>query len=187
MNHLSLKGLILPIVAMGLVIVISNILVTFPFNYHLGSLDLGNWLTFGAFSYPLAFLVTDLTNRIKGVKAARLVIIPGFILGFILSILLGDLRIAIASGTAFLVAQLTDITIFNYLRQQTWWKAPLISSLLASALDTVLFFSIAFMGTDVPWIGLGLGDFTVKILMALVLLPMFRWLSKILIPVYANS
>ncbi len=172
------------IVAMAVVVVASNILVTYPFNYF----GLGNLLTWGAFTYPIAFLVNDLTNRRFGLKSARLVVYAGFFLAVILSIMLASPRIAIASGTAFLCAQLFDATIFDRLRALSWWKAPFISTVAGSALDTVLFFSlafsaqfavldtitgaedgslafpVAFMGTEVPlWMSLAFGDFWVKI------------------------
>ncbi len=165
--------LIWPIAFMGLVVWLSNLLVVHPLPYQIGGLDLSQWLTFGAFTYPLAFLVTDLTNRFHGAKAARIVVIPGFLVGVILSLLFADFRIAIASGTAFLLAQLVDVSIFQRLSSLSWWKAPLISSVIASILDTGLFFSLAFAGTDVPWIGLAFGDLMVKFLMAFLLLPCF--------------
>ena len=132
---------------MGLVVLLSNILVAYPVDMKVGTLDLANWLTYGAFSYPLAFLVTDSANRLLGVKAAGVIIVPGFIIGIALSFWFADSRIAFASGTAFLSAQLLDIYIFNRLRQQSWWRAPLISTLIASILDTFLFFFLAIS----PW------------------------------------
>ncbi|MGI9402240.1 MAG: VUT family protein [Rhizobiaceae bacterium] len=172
------------IAAMAAVVVASNILVSYPFDYF-GLTDL---LTWGAFTYPIAFLVNDLTNRRFGLKSARLVIYAGFFLAVILSVVLASPRIAIASGTAFLCAQLFDATIFDRLRALSWWKAPIISTIAGSALDTVLFFSlafseyfsvldvmtgqedgslgfpVAFMGTEVPlWVSLAFGDFWVKI------------------------
>lgn len=154
--------------AMTAVIALSNYLVQFPIN---------DWLTWAAFTFPLAFLVTDLTNRRLGSMRARQVMFVGFALAVVLSIWLATPRIALASGTAFLVAQLLDIAVFNRLREQAWWRAPLIGSLLASILDTTLFFSIAFAGTDVPWVQLALGDLAVKFTMALVLLIPYRALA----------
>lgn len=134
------KSLGLAVLAMVGVVAASNYLVQFPF-FPFGLQDL---LTWGAFTYPLAFLVTDLTNRKFGPRAARLVVLAGFIIAVILSIWLATPRIAIASGSAFLVAQFLDIFIFNRLRQNAWWKAPLTSSFLGSILDTVIFFGISF-------------------------------------------
>ena len=124
--------------AMGLVVLVSNIAVAFPIN---------DWLTWGALTYPLAFLVTDLMNRILGAAPARRVVYVGFAIGVALSLALADPRIAIASGSAFLLAQLLDIWIFDRLRRQTWWKAPIVSSVIASALDTAVFFTAAFAFT----------------------------------------
>jgi uncharacterized PurR-regulated membrane protein YhhQ (DUF165 family) len=166
--------LLLPMLAMGLVILAANILVQYPINASVGTIDLAQWLTYGAISYPIAFLVTDATNRLFGAGAARRVVYVGFAVGVVLSLIFAPTRIAIASGTAFLVAQLLDVYVFDRLRQLTWWKAPLISSLLGSAVDTALFFSIAFAATPVPWVSLGLGDFLVKLAMATLLLPAFR-------------
>ncbi len=161
------KGILLGVLAMVVVVTSSNFLVQFPIN---------NWLTWGAFTYPVAFLVTDLTNRSLGVGSARKVVMVGFLLAVVLSIWLATPRIALASGTAFLTAQLLDVTIFDRLRQASWWKAPLVSSLLASALDTTLFFSLAFAGTGLPWVTLGIGDYVAKLVVALVLLIPFRLL-----------
>ena len=181
--------------AMAAVVVASNFLVQFPVNIDLGAIQLKEILTWGAFTYPVAFLITDLANRKFGPKQARLVVAVGFLLAVVLSIWLATPRIAIASGTAFLVAQLLDVSVFDRLRNSTWWRAPLISSLLGSALDTVLFFSLAFapafgmldfggedgslgfavpflsVGAEVPlWISLAAGDFIVKILVGLAML-----------------
>jgi len=181
--------------AMAAVVVASNFLVQFPVDLDLGSLQLKEILTWGAFTYPVAFLITDLANRKFGPQQARLVVAVGFLLAVVLSIWLATPRIAIASGTAFLVAQLLDVSIFDRLRNSAWWRAPLISSLLGSALDTVLFFGIAFapafgmldfggedgslgfavpflsIGADVSlWVSLAAGDFIVKILVGLAML-----------------
>lgn len=163
------KGFWIGIAAMASVVTISNITVAYPIN---------NWLTWAAFVYPLAFLVTDLNNRILGTSIAQKVILFGFGLGVVFSIVFADVRIALASGTAFLVAQLLDVLIFNKLRKSAWWRAPLISSVVASAVDTALFFSLAFVGTGVPWITLGTGDYFAKLAMAVVLLVPFRYIYK---------
>jgi uncharacterized PurR-regulated membrane protein YhhQ (DUF165 family) len=165
MRGLELKGVIAGIVAMGLVVVVSNIAVGYPIN---------DWLTWGALTYPIAFLVTDLTNRSFGAKPARRVVYAGFAVGVILSLWLADPRIALASGTAFLVAQLLDIAIFDRLRRQAWWKAPLVSSLISSAVDTALFFSLAFAATGLPWVTWAIGDYGAKLAMAAALLLPFR-------------
>ncbi|MGB0682939.1 MAG: queuosine precursor transporter [Magnetovibrionaceae bacterium] len=165
------KGLSLGVIAMTVVVVASNILVQHPIN---------DWLTWGAFTYPIAFLVTDLTNRTLGPDRARYVVYAGFAVGVALSLVFADVRIAIASGTAFLTAQLLDVTVFNRLRNQTWWMAPLVSSTLGSILDTVLFFSLAFAGTGLPWITWAAGDFGAKMTMALLLLLPFKGLSGFL-------
>ncbi len=154
-----------PIGAMALVIVLSNLLVQLP---------LGDWLTWGAFSYPLVFLVSDLTNRAIGPAAARRVAWAGFAVALAASLLLAPWRIALASGAAFIVSQLLDIVVFNRWRRQAWWKAPLIGSLVASAIDTAVFFFLAFAGTDQPWWQLAVGDLAVKAAMAAVLLAPYR-------------
>lgn len=175
------RGVVLGVIAMTAIVAASNVLVQYPIN---------DWLTWGAFTYPIAFLVTDLTNRAFGPAKARQVVIAGFAAAVVLSILLATPRIAIASGTAFLAAQLLDIGIFDRLRQSgAWWSAPLVSSSVASALDTALFFSIAFVGTGMPmvwvdfgpfvahmplWVSLGLGDYAVKLALALAMLVPFR-------------
>jgi uncharacterized PurR-regulated membrane protein YhhQ (DUF165 family) len=160
------RGVVLGVIAMTAIVAASNVLVQYPIN---------DWLTWGAFTYPVAFLVTDLTNRALGPGKARQVVYAGFAAALVLSILLATPRIAIASGTAFLAAQLLDIGIFDRLRRAgAWWSAPLVSSSVASALDTALFFSIAFVGTGVPWITLGLGDYGVKLALALAMLVPFR-------------
>ncbi len=159
----------LPVMAMGFVVVLSNNLVQYPIN---------DWLTWGAFSYPLCFLVNDITNRRYGLSQAKNAIYAGFIVGVFLSIFASDLRIAVASGVAFLLAQMLDATLFNRLRRMVWWKAPLFSSLMASLLDSILFFGIAFMGTGLPWISWGVGDFAVKVFMGFMLLFVFRLLSR---------
>ena len=174
---LNQKGLIALILGMALVVVISNIAVSYPIN---------DWLTWGALTYPIAFLVTDITNRLFGVSRARTVVYAGFFIGVILSLWAADMRIALASGSAFLIAQLLDITIFDKLRQKTWWKAPLISTIIASAVDTLLFFSIAFVATGLPWVTWAIGDYGAKLAMAAILLMPFRFFLS-LIPSNPNK
>ena len=195
-----MKHLLPGILAMAAIVVASNILVQFL---------LGPWLTWGAFTYPFAFLVTDLTNRLQGAAAARRVVVAGFVVGVICSLIgsqimgefgpLVSFRVALGSGLAFLAAQLTDVTIFNRLRAGTWWKAPLFSTLVSSSLDTAIFFTTAFstaltalepandvswaaealpllgLGPVVPlWVSLAVGDWLVKLLLAIVALIPFR-------------
>jgi len=164
---------------MASVVLLSNYLVQFPVNYF-GLKDL---LTYGAFSYPIAFLITDLSNRRFGKKVAKKIVYIGFALGVFLTLYFStnytdliSVRIAIGSGTAFLVAQLIDVNIFDILREKKWFVAPLTSSLIGSCIDTFLFFSISFYGTGINWITLSLGDLFVKIFIALVMLIPFRLL-----------
>ena len=194
------RPLVYGIAAMAAIVVASNILVQYLF---------GNWLTWGAFTYPLAFLVTDVMNRLYGAPAARKVVLAGFLVGLLCSFvgtqIIGDfgplvtLRIAIGSGIAFLTAQLIDVAIFQRLRKRNWWQAPLVSSIVGAAIDTALFFSIAFSGAlsfiapgvDVSWaaevlpilgvgpmaplwVSLGVADFGVKLALALIALVPFR-------------
>ena len=168
---LKQKSLITLIIGMALVVVISNIAVSYPIN---------DWLTWGALTYPIAFLVTDITNRLFGVARARTVVYAGFLIGVILSLWAADMRIALASGSAFLIAQLLDITIFDKLRQKTWWKAPLISTIISSAVDTLLFFSIAFVATGLPWVTWAIGDYGAKLAMAAILLMPFRFFLSLI-------
>jgi uncharacterized PurR-regulated membrane protein YhhQ (DUF165 family) len=154
-----------PIAAMACVIVLSNWLVQFA---------IGDWLTWGAFSYPVVFLVSDLTNRAVGPAAARRVAWAGFAIAVFVSALLAPGRIALASGCAFIGSQLLDIVVFNRWRRQSWWKAPLIGSLAASVIDTAVFFFLAFAGTGQDWLQLAAGDLTVKALMAALLLAPYR-------------
>lgn len=156
------RRLIPSVLAMVATVVASNILVQYPFT----PFGLGDLLTWGAFSYPFAFLVTDLTNRWFGPAKTRRVVYVGFAIAVLLSIWLSEPRIALASGTAFLCAQLLDVTIFNRLRAGSWWRAPLVSSSIGSALDTITFFPIAFAGSGLPWTTWALGDFSVKMLVA---------------------
>ncbi|WP_199562562.1 VUT family protein [Pelagibacterium lacus] len=190
------------VLAMAVVVTASNYLVQFPVEGQVGALDLAEILTWGAFTYPVAFLVNDLTNRRFGPMAARKVVLVGFAIAVGMSVILATPRIAMASGAAFLFAQLLDTAIFSRLRAQRWWKAPLFASMAGSVIDTLLFFGIAFSARfafidaalglpdsslafpvpllslfplEVPlWVSLALGDFTVKLLMAFVLLAPYR-------------
>tara|TARA_Y100000588_G_C14083808_1_gene851318 strand:+ start:380 stop:967 length:588 start_codon:yes stop_codon:yes gene_type:complete len=163
---------------MALVVTISNYLVKFPVNYF-GLKDL---LTYGAFTYPIAFLITDLSNRRYGKNTAKKIVYWGFALGVFLTLYFStnysnliSIRIAAGSGTAFLIAQLVDVNVFDKLRKKIWYIAPLVSSLIGSTIDTFLFFSISFYGTDVNWVTLSFGDLLVKIFVALVMLIPFRF------------
>lgn len=185
---------IIAVAAMAVIIAGSNYLVQFPVHMQLGALDLADLLTYAAFTFPLAFLVTDLVNRLFGPSAARKVVYAGFAIAVIVSIIVASPRIAIASGAAFLTGQLLDVSIFEKLRSGQWWKAPLVSSAIGAVLDTAIFFSLAFsahaaflgagldfavqpapllgvMATEAPrWVSWALGDLVVKVSMALVLL-----------------
>ena len=163
--------------SMALIVTISNFLVQFPVNYF-GLKDL---LTYGAFSYPVAFLITDLANRRYGKNTAKKIVYWGFALGVFLTLYFStnysnliSIRIAAGSGTAFLIAQLVDVNVFDKLRKKIWYIAPLVSSLIGSTIDTFLFFSISFYGTDVNWVTLSFGDLLVKIFVALIMLIPFR-------------
>ena len=171
---------------MGVVVLSSNYLVQFPIKYY----GLEEILTYGAFSYPIAFLITDLANRSFGKIAARKIVYIGFAIGISFTLLFStnfadfiSLRIAIGSGTAFLIAQLLDVQIFDKLRKKNWFIAPLTSSLFGSTVDTFLFFSISFYATGIPWVTLAFGDLAVKIFVALTMLIPFRFLSKTFKPV----
>ncbi len=166
-------------IVMGVVIIVSNYLVQFPIN----KFNLQEILTYGAFSYPITFLITDLANRRFGKKEARKLVYFGFTVGILLTFFVSttfediiSIRIAIGSGTAFLVAQLVDIEIFQRLRNNTWFIAPMTSSVFGSIIDTFLFFSISFLGTGIPWVTLAFGDLFVKLLMVLLMLIPFRLL-----------
>jgi queuosine precursor transporter len=196
-----LSRFLVAVAAMVATVAASNFLVQFPVQATLGGVNLGDILTWGAFTYPVAFLVTDLSNRAFGPQRTRLVVVAGFAVAVVLSIWLATPRIAIASGSAFLVAQLLDVSIFHRLRDGAWWQAPMFSSLVSSALDTVIFFGLAmapaFAGIDAlfgmedsslafpaPLLGIGpevelwqslaLGDFLVKLVMALLLLAPYK-------------
>ena len=162
-----LRRLVLPVVCMAFVVALSNVLVRFHLNA---------WLTCAAFSYPLTYFVTDICNRWAGPALARRVAWAGFVTGVTLSFVFqAGWRIAVASGTAFIVSQLLDIAVFNQLRKKSWWKAPLWGSSAASVIDTLIFFSIAFAGaTGANWLKLAAGDLCVKLTMAVVLLAPFR-------------
>ncbi|CAD7042265.1 membrane protein [Pseudorhizobium endolithicum] len=191
---------------MTAVVVSSNFLVQYPLSGTLWGIALGDLLTWGAFTYPVAFLVTDLTNRQFGPSIARRVVFAGFFAGVALSFWTSVPRIAIASGSAFLIGQLLDISVFNRLRRQTWWRAPLAGSLAGSALDTLLFFSLAFapaffvfgandpfaiewapllgvLSLEVPrWVSWALGDLSVKVLVGIVMLLPYGALMSVLKP-----
>ena len=164
-------------VLMGVVVLTSNYLVQFPVKYY----GLSEILTYGAFTYPIAFLITDLANRFYGKLLAKKVVYIGFIIGISFTLFFStnfsdliSIRIAIGSGTAFLLAQLIDVRIFNILRNKKWYVAPLTSSIIGSTVDTFLFFFISFYGTQMPWITLSLGDLAVKLFVALLMLIPFR-------------
>lgn len=198
---------ILPFMAvMAAVVVASNYLVQFPVEYALGSLNLADLLTWGAFTYPVAFLVTDLANRRFGAGTARLVVFCGFVIAVVLSIWLATPRIAVASGSAFLVAQLLDVSVFDRLRNRVWWLPPLVSTIIGSSLDTLIFFSLAFSGaagvigpgdafaseaapllglfaTEAPrWVSWALGDLAVKLLVGVSMLLPYGVLMPVLAP-----
>ncbi len=162
---------------MGVVVISSNYLVQFPVNYY----GLENILTYGAFSYPITFLITDLANRAYGKKLARYIVLVGFFIGIFLTLVVStnfddiiSIRIAIGSATAFVIAQNLDVSIFDKLRNKVWYIAPITSSFFGSILDTFLFFSISFYGTSVPWLSLAVGDLAVKLLVAIIMLIPFR-------------
>ncbi len=164
---------------MGVVVLSSNFLVQFPIKHY----NLQEILTYGAFSYPIAFLITDLANRSYGKMIARKIVYIGFAIGIGFTLLFStnfadliSIRIAVGSGTAFLIAQLLDVQIFDKLRKKKWFVAPLISSFIGSTVDTFLFFSISFYATGIPWFTLSLGDLAVKIFVALIMLIPFRLL-----------
>lgn len=209
-----LARFLVAVAAMVAVVAASNFLVQFPVQAQLGGINLADLLTWGAFTYPVAFLVTDLTNRALGPNRARLVVVCGFAVAVVLSIWLATPRIAIASGTAFLVAQLLDVSIFHRLRHSAWWQAPLFSSLVSSALDTLIFFSLAFaapfavldtmfgradgslafpapllgVGPEVElWLSLGAGDFLVKLAMAGLMLAPYGLVRRVLLDRFARA
>ena len=182
------KSFLLLSFLMGVVVLSSNYLVQFPVNYY----GLNEILTYGAFSYPIAFLITDLANRYYGKRVARKIVYFGFVLGIGFTVLFStdfadfiSIRIAIGSGIAFLTAHLLDVQIFDRLRKKEWFVAPLTSSMIGSTIDTLLFFSISFYGTGVPWVTLSLGDLIVKVMVALIMLIPFRLLLKTFKPIKA--
>lgn len=203
MQQLSPRLYALPVLAMVVVVAASNVLVRYPVEATLGPVNFADFLTWGAFTYPFAFLVNDLTNRRLGAGAARRVVLAGFIVGVIVSAYLASPRVATASCTAFLIGQLLDIAVFSRLRRGIWWRGPLLASLMGSAIDTLIFFSLAFapvfagldlgfgrpdgslgmpaallgLGGPVPlWTSLACGDFLVKFLAAGLLLAPYRML-----------
>ncbi len=204
---------IVAVLAMVVVVTASNILVQYPVQFDLGSIHLGDILTWGAFTYPFAFLVSDLTNRHDGPAQARYVVLVGFLVGLALSFWLSTPRIAIASGSAFLIGQMLDIAVFQRLRNRYWLVPPLSASLFGSLLDTAIFFTLAFapalafidgwfgmadgsLGFEAPWLGIGgevplwvslaSGDFAVKFLAALLLLAPYRVLMGRIMPFTAQ-
>ncbi|MBW9114478.1 queuosine precursor transporter [Rhizobium cauense] len=206
---LTTRSTLIYVALMTLVVVASNFLVQFPLNAELAGINLADILTWGAFTYPVAFLITDLTNRQFGPQAARKVVFAGFVVGVALSFYTSLPRIAIASGSAYLAGQLLDISVFNRLRRQAWWRAPLVGSLVGSMLDTVIFFSFAFaaffvffgpndpfalesapvlgvLTTEAPrWISWAIGDFSVKMIVGLVMLLPYGALMNVLRPMQA--
>ena len=171
---------------MGVIVLSSNYLVQFPIKYY----GLEEILTYGAFSYPVAFLITDLANRSYGKLIARQIVYIGFVIGISFTLLFStnfadliSVRIAIGSGTAFLVAQLLDVQIFDRLRRKKWFIAPITSSFIGSTVDTFLFFSISFYATGISWVTLSLGDLAVKIFVAIMMLIPFRFLIGTLKPI----
>ena len=180
------RSFILLSLLMGVVVLSSNYLVQFPFNHY----GLNEILTYGAFSYPIAFLITDLANRSYGKILARKIVYFGFLLGIGFTIIFStdfadliSIRIAVGSGIAFLTAQLLDVQIFDNLRKKKWFIAPLTSSIIGSTIDTFLFFFISFYATGVPWFTLALGDLAVKIFVALIMLIPFKMLLKTFKPI----
>ncbi|MEK1897885.1 MAG: VUT family protein [Rhizobium sp.] len=206
---LTTRFTLIYVTLMTLVVVASNFLVQFPLNAELAGINLADILTWGAFTYPVAFLITDLTNRQFGPRAARKIVFAGFVVGVALSFYTSVPRIAIASGSAYLAGQLLDISVFNRLRRQAWWRAPLVGSLIGSMLDTVIFFSFAFaaffvfFGPNDPfalesapilgvftaeaprWISWAIGDFAVKTIVGLAMLLPYGALMNVLRPMQA--
>ncbi|MEM7299579.1 MAG: queuosine precursor transporter [Pseudomonadota bacterium] len=204
-------SLVLFIAAMCGIVALSNVLVQFPLQATIGPINLADLLTLGAFTYPIAFLINDLTNRRFGPTQARVVVLAGFALAVFLSIWLATPRIAIASGAAFLIAQMLDVSIFDRLRQATWWRAPFISTMIGSTIDTVLFFSLAFAASFVVlgpnddfaiasspllgvfameaprWVSWAIGDFAVKIFVGIVMLAPYGVLRSMIKPAEAPA
>ena len=165
LDRITSRQFFIAVMIMGLIVMASNVLVQYPIN---------RWLTWGAISYPIAFLVADLLNRRFGPQVARRVAYVGFIIALVASFWIATPRIAIASGSAFLCAQLIDIHVFHRLREQRWWQAPLLAGIAGATLDTFVFFSVAFAGTSVPWVTLLFGDLAVKLLINMLMLAPFR-------------
>ena len=167
---------------MAFIVITSNYLVQFPINYY----NLQELLTYGAFTYPITFLVTDMSNKAYGKELAKKIVYLGFIVGVLITLFLStnfedliSIRIAFGSGIAFLFAQILDVQIFDKLRNsKKWFIAPLTSSIIGSAIDTMLFFTISFYNTEVPWVSLAFGDFLIKILIAIIMLIPFRIFLK---------
>lgn len=211
MSRARVWGLAVAIAAMAFIVLAANILVQYPVQGRLGAIALSDLFTWGAFTYPITFLVTDLTNRRFGAASARIVVLVGFACAILLSFLFATPRIAIASGSAFLVAQLLDVAIFDRLRRSVWWKAPMVSSFIGSSVDTLLFFSLAFAAafsilgadnafatSDAPlfgllsieaprWVSWALGDFIVKLLVALLALLPYRVIIAAFPAVYGSA
>lgn len=166
------RGPLVAALAMAVIVAASNVAVSYP----IAAFGLADYLTWGAFTYPFAFLVTDLTNRAYGPRLARRVVAAGFVVAVLASVLLAGPRIAVASGAAFLAAQLLDIRVFDGLRRDAWWKAPFVSSVIGSGVDTALFFTLAFAGTTVPWMSLAVVDWGVKLALAALFLAPYGWL-----------
>lgn len=174
---LTPHALLLAVLAMGAVVLASNVLVQYPIN---------DWLTWGAFSYPVAFLVSNLINRRFGPQAARRVAWVGFALAVVLSVWVATPRIAVASCSAFIAAQLLDITVFDRLRRGRWWRAPMLATTCSATLDTAIFWSIAFAGSNLPWISWATGDLAVKLAIGVFLLAPFRALLWKMAPLGAR-
>jgi queuosine precursor transporter len=197
MPNVAIRELLLPIGSMAAVVLASNILVQYPFV----PFGLADYLTWGAFSYPFAFLVTDLTNRHLGASRTRRVVYAGFVVAVLLSAVFATPRIAAASGLAFLLAQLLDVEIFDRLRRHAWWVPPFLSSLVSSALDTAVFFTLAFScapivenalgflglgggcGAGLPWQTWALSDYLVKLMLAVAFILPYRALTRLLTPI----
>lgn len=165
------QKLIVPVMVLAMMVIVAsaNYLVQFPIN---------DWLTWGALTYPVSYFVTDLTNRLRGTRDAKRVVWVGFALAVAVSAVLASPRIAIASGTAFIVSQMLDIAVFDRLRKKDWWQPPLFSSAVGSAVDTLLFFTLAFYATGVPWVTLAIGDYGVKLAIALLMLLPWWWVAR---------
>ena len=173
------KIVLLSALLMALVVLASNLLVSYPLDITFLGQHYEGWFTYATFTFPFAFLITDIVNRSFGPRAARKVVLVGFLTGVLMSLIFGDVRIGIASGAAFFCSQILDVWLFDRLRYRALWQAPLLSSFIASFIDTVLFYTLAFAAIfGLPegftgWQQVALGDFCVKVIMALVLLPLY--------------